>query len=133
MSVTTFFVMSRDEHGPIPFSRDVLADVLGPYAKTEPGGAIVGAWFTDRDECDIGGAERETITDLNFDYGGDRVLQAIWEIADRTDSAIYWLGCEYVYVTKEENIARIEAVVTPCEVKVLRNWRDIADHFVRFG
>jgi hypothetical protein len=128
------FVQRVEDGKAAPFKRAILAEILGPYASVGKNGEIYGAEFPDGDHPQIFGAEEEDIDGLCFNHGGATALQLIWDIADRTQSFIFWSDeSPNLAVTSDAALAK-----TPQDIiddlgpaKIVRNGQELGDYIAR--
>jgi hypothetical protein len=111
MSSPIFFQRYVDGQA-VNFDRDTITRILGAAAVMD-GDTIAAIQFSDDDGGEVYGADADSFEQLSFDEGeGERFFDALWRIADETDSFIYWLGdgrCSAV--TKPATIAQLPADV----------------------
>jgi hypothetical protein len=126
--------VQRYENGEaVAFSRSVLSDILGSHAIVRDG-KILGMKFADDDWGDIDGAEEEEIRNLCFDGGGTKFMQAIWEIANRTNSHIFWIDePPNLAITRQDALAYVpeEVVQDFGPVEVVRDGEELTGYISR--
>jgi hypothetical protein len=93
MSFDIFLQCFRDK-APATFERSNFEDVFGAYiVSRESNPGFVGVKFPDGSHADVYISELENIDGLMVNHcGGDAFFQALYQLADRTKSSIYWPG-----------------------------------------
>lgn len=124
------YVQRDGADGPISFKRSIVEEVLGSHAIVRDG-KLLGVKFSDQDFGDIDGAEEEDVKNLCFDGGGDKFMQAIWEVAERTKSYIFWIDePPNLAVTSEEALSLVpEGIIESIgPAKIVRSGRELSDY-----
>jgi hypothetical protein len=92
---------------PATFKRSVLEEIFGPHAYGDPDFSNV--TFPDGSGSCIYVARDEDIEGMMFNHcGGDDFFQALYELADRTKSVIFWPDTRPSFaVTDEATLAHL--------------------------
>ena len=132
MSFDIFLQCYRDGE-PATFKRSVLIEIFGPYAFGNPRLSMV--TFPDGSGSCVYVVDADDIQDMMFNHcGGNDFFQALYELADRTKSIIFWPDTRPSFaVTDEGTLAHLprdfEQDFGPGQI--VRNGRELQEYIFR--